>query len=249
MKTKNMMFFMLLATTLFGKSGEDLFNQNCSECHASVLGITNDGGYENSYITPAPYVADLVDKLKKETQSREKFAEFIKEYIQNPNKRKTLYGRGAIKKFGLMPSLKGAMSDKEIVNLTNFLYEYNIEKITEKKEQKKIVKKITHEEELFNKNCSSCHAKILGITNNGGYDNSYITPAPYVTDLISKLKQETDSKEKFVEFIKEYIQDPNKRKTLYGKKAIKKFGLMPSLKGVMSEEEIIGLANFLYENY
>jgi len=104
-------------------------------------------------------------------------------------------------------------------------------------------------EEIFNQNCSSCHATILGISNDGGYDNKYITSAPYVVDLVDKLREETGSKEKFGEFIKEYIQNPDKRKSLYGKKAIKKFGLMPSLKGVMKDDEIKGLANYLYDNY
>ncbi len=249
MKISNIVFLVTFATSIVSaQTGEELFNKNCSSCHANILGITNNGGYDNSYITPAPYVTDLISKLRKETQTKEKFVDFIKEYIQNPDKRKTLYGKKAIKKFGLMPSLKGVMNDEDIVKLTDFLYTYNDEK-TKVEKPKEVVKKITHEEELFNKNCSSCHAQILGIVNNGGYDNSYITSAPYVTDLISKLKKETKTKEKFVEFIKEYIQNPDKRRTLYGKKAIKKFGLMPSLKGAMSEEEISGLANFLYQNY
>jgi mono/diheme cytochrome c family protein len=102
---------------------------------------------------------------------------------------------------------------------------------------------------LFDKNCAKCHAEILGIVNNGGYDNTYITPAPYVVDLVTKLKEKATSQEKFTEFIKEYIQNPDKRKSLYGKRAIKKFGLMPSLKGLMSDDEIEGLANYLYQNY
>ena len=249
MKTKITVFFILLATTtLFGKSGEELFDQNCATCHSAVLGVTNEGGYENSYITPAPYVADLVEKLKKETASKDEFAKFIKEYIQNPDKRKTLYGKKYIKKFGLMPSLNGAMKDEDISKLIDYLYTYNDEKM-QKKKTEKVVKKISHEEELFNKNCASCHAQILGVVNEEGYENSYITPAPYVADLVEKLKKETASRDKFIEFIKEYIQNPDKRKTLYGKKAIKKFGLMPSLKGAMSEEEILSLANFLYKNY
>ena len=250
MKIKNIVFFTALAiSTLFAQTGEELFNKNCSACHANVLGVVNDGGYENSYLTPAPYVADLVSKLKEKTGSKEKFAVFIKEYIQNPDKRKTLYGKKAIKKFGLMPLLKGTMSDEEMAELTSYLYGYSENKMIKKEEYKKVPKKISHEEELFNKYCSKCHATVLGVTNDGGYENSYLTPAPYVADLVSKLKEKTGSKEKFEEFIKEYIQDPDKRKTLYGKKAIKKFGLMPSLKGTMSDEEISGLANFLYEKY
>lgn len=49
--------------------------------------------------------------------------------------------------------------------------------------------------------------------------------------------------------MKDYIDEPDKRKSLYGKRAIKDFGLMPSLKGVMSDEETTGLADYLYHKY
>jgi mono/diheme cytochrome c family protein len=228
------------------KSGKELFSENCAKCHANILGVTNTDGYENSYITPAPYVADLVEKLKAKTGSKEAFKEFIKEYIQNPDKRKSLYGKKAIKKFGLMPSLKGALSEDEIVRLADYLYDYKKNQVPKKEKQKVVVKQESHGEKLFKQNCAKCHANILGVTNSGGHENSYITPAPYVTDLVAKLKEKTGSKEKFTKFIREYIQNPDKRKSLYGKKAIKKFGLMPSLKGALNDNDINDLADYLY---
>ena len=120
---KSMLLILTITSGVFASPGEVLFNKHCSECHANILGLVNDGGYDNSYVTPAPYVVDLVKKLKEKTKSKKEFAEFIKEYIEDPDKRKTLYGKGAIKKFGLMPSLKGVMSDEEITGLANFLYE------------------------------------------------------------------------------------------------------------------------------
>ncbi len=252
MKLKKIFFFVPLATTMLfsQQTGEEVFKQNCAKCHATVLGITNDGGYDNSYVTPAPYVDELITKLKEETKTKEKFSAFIKEYIENPNKRKTLYGNKGIKKFGLMPSLKGAISDEEKDLLIEYLYNKieNEKKLINAKKPKK-VEKVDPREKLFTKNCAKCHATVLGITNDGGYDNSYVTPAPYVDDLIAKLKEETKTKEKFSAFIKEYIQNPNKRKSLYGKRAIKKFGLMPSLKGALTEDEIAQLSNYLYEKY
>ncbi len=245
-------FFLacLFGTVVFAqepRTGQELFQQNCSKCHANILGVTNDGGYDNTYITPAPYVKDLVKKLKSKTGSQEKFTEFVREYIQDPNKRKSLYGKRAIKKFGLMPPLKGLMTDEEIDRLANYLYHYNDKKAkpAPKPAPKKVVSK---GEKLFNKNCSKCHANILGVANDGGYENSYITPAPYIADLVPKVKSKTGSQEKFTEFVREYIQNPNKRKSLYGKRAIKKFGLMPPLKGIMTDEEIDELADYLY-NY
>jgi mono/diheme cytochrome c family protein len=79
MKINKILFLIPLTTTILlsQTTGEDLFKKNCAVCHATILGITNDGGYDNSYITPAPYVSDLVKKLKRETGSKEKFTEFM----------------------------------------------------------------------------------------------------------------------------------------------------------------------------
>jgi len=245
-----LIFPVLFSTILFAQSqemGQDIFNKNCAECHATVLGITNNDGYENTYITPAPYIADLVAKLKAKTASKKEFTRFIQEYIQNPDKRKSLYGKRAIKKFGLMPSLKGALNNDQIIKLADFIYTYKEDSKRKKLKVKIAVKKKTKGEKLFNKNCAECHAKVLGITNNGGYENRYITPAPYITDLVAKLKVKTASKKEFTRFIQEYIQNPDKRKSLYGKRAIKKFGLMPSLKGVLNNQDIEELSTYLYD--
>ena len=252
MKFKKILFFIPLATTVLfsNQTGEEVFNKNCSECHATILGVDHDGGYENTLLTPAPYVSDLVKKLKKETVSQEKFAEFIKEYIDNPDKRKSLYGKRAIKKFGLMPSLKGAISDEEKSLLIDYLYnEKFIKEVPQKVEKKEVVKEVDPREKLFTKNCAECHATIIGVTHDGGYENSFITSAPYVDDLVEKLKEKTGTQEKFTAFITEYIEDPDKRKSLYGKKAIKKFGIMPSLKGALTQDEIVQLSNYLYEKH
>ena len=252
MKFKKILFFIPFATTILfsNQTGEELFNKNCSECHATILGVDHDGGYENKLLTPAPYVSDLVKKLKEETGTQEKFAEFINAYIENPDKRKTLYGKRAIKKFGLMPSLKGVMSEDEKSLLIDYLYheKYN-PKEPEKIEKKEKIEEVDPRKKLFDKNCASCHATILGVTHDGGYDNSFISPAPYVDDLVKKLKEETGTQEKFTVFIQEYIENPDKRKSLYGKKAIKKFGIMPSLKGALTQEEITQLSNYLYEKH
>ena len=124
MKINKLYISALIATSMYAQTGQDVFIKNCSVCHANILGVTNSDGYENTYITPAPYVKNLVQKLKEETGSKEKFGKFIINYIKNPDKRKSLYGKKAIKKFGLMPSLKGVLSDDDASRLANYLYNY-----------------------------------------------------------------------------------------------------------------------------
>ncbi len=249
MKMKKIIPFILLSTVMLSaQSGDEIFSKNCASCHTEIMGITNDGGYDNKYITSAPYIVDLVDKLKEKTASKEEFAAFIREYIQNPSKRESLYGKRAIKEFGLMPSLEGAMSDEEIILLVNYLYEEGY-KAQEVVQEPKAVEKIDPREKLFTNNCASCHAVMIGTKVEVEGEHVAIYEAPYVEKVVQKLKVETKTKEGFVAFIKDYIDDPDKRKSLYGKRAIKEFGLMPSLKGALSDTESTQLAEYLYEKY
>ncbi|HIP59304.1 MAG TPA: cytochrome c [Campylobacterales bacterium] len=65
MKTKNILLDTLLsASTLFAQSGEELFNNYCSSCHTTVVGVNESGG-KITNIYEAPYAGDVVSKLKK----------------------------------------------------------------------------------------------------------------------------------------------------------------------------------------
>ena len=253
MKIQNLILPALFATTsLFAQSGEELFNKNCAICHTTIVGVNESGG-ETTNVYEAPYAKDIVNKLKSETKNQDEFIAFIQSYINEPDKRKSLYGKKAIKNFGLMPSLNGVMSDEETILLANYLYnDYGKERDKIKSKSPKVAKETTKvanpNEVLFDKYCAKCHTTIVGLNESGGeVSNVYV--APYAKDVITKLKSETKSKEEFITFVKNYINEPDKRKSLYGRKAIKDFGLMPSLEGVMSESEITGLADYLYSKY
>jgi len=251
MKVTTIALGLSLATaTLFANStGKEIFDTNCKPCHATIVGIDTQVEGEYKPVFLAPYVGEVVAKLKKETGTKEAFRAYIADYINEPDKRKSLYGKRAIKKFGLMPPLKGVLSSEDIDHLVDYLYneEYKLKDI-KKPEPKKVVK-VDPRAKLFDKNCKPCHATAIGIDTQVEGEYKLEFPAPYVADVVKKIAKKTGSKEKFVEYIKEYINDPDMRKSLYGKRAIKKFGLMPPLKGVMSDQEVTQLANYLYETY
>ncbi len=256
MKIKNITLLTLLATsTLLAQTGETLFTSYCASCHTTVVGVNESGGK----ITPiyeAPYAGDVINKLKIETKTKELFITFVKNYINEPDKRKSLYGKKAIKDFGLMPSLKGVMTDDESTVLAEYLYsdygkepqKVKVKKAVLSEAEERSAQEAKANEALFSKYCASCHTTVIGVNESGGK----VTPiyeAPYAKDVVNKLKAETKTKEAFVVFVKDYINEPDKRKSLYGKKAIKDFGLMPSLKGVMTDDEATGLADYLYNKY
>ena len=256
MKLKNITLFTLLSTSaLLAQSGEALFSSYCASCHTTMVGVNESGG-KVTPIYEAPYAGDVINKVKSETKTKEAFIDFIKDYINEPDKRKSLYGKKAIKDFGLMPSLKGAMTDSESTVLAEYMYS-DYGKEPQKVEEKKVVlseadersaQELKSNEVLFSKYCASCHTTVVGIDESGG-KITHIYEAPYAKDVVNKLKAETKTKEAFIVFVKDYINEPDKRKSLYGKKAIKDFGLMPSLKGAMTDSESTGLAEYLYDKY
>jgi len=249
MKMKNIILYAALATsTLSAQSGEALFTQYCSSCHTKLLGVNESGG-EFTNVYAAPYAKDVIKKLKNKTKTKAEFITFVKDYIEKPDKRKSLYGKKAIKDFGLMPSLKGVMSDSESTKLANYLYSgFDKEKVVISKPSKQPTKEMSRGEKLFTYNCSSCHTTVIGVNESGG-NLTNVYAAPYAKDIVNKLKAKTKTKAKFITFVKDYIEKPNKRKSLYGKRAIKDFGLMPSLKGAMSDSEATELADYLYHRY
>jgi len=248
---KIVLLSVLAASTLFAESGKELFNKYCATCHTTIVAVNESGGeITNEY--GAPYAKDVISKLKAETKTKEAFTAFVKDYINEPNKRKSLYGKKAIKDFGLMPSLKGVMDDSESTKLAEYLYSGYEKEAQEKtkvlKTSEKTVKQVSHGEILFNKYCAKCHTTVVAVNESGG-EITNVYGAPYAKDVVHKLKAETKTKEAFITFVKDYINKPDKRKSLYGKKAIKDFGLMPSLKGVMDDSESTQLAEYLYSKY
>jgi len=193
MKIKTLVVFAtLFASTLFAQSGSELFNKNCSSCHTDVLGVNVDLQDQYTNIYKAPYIKDLIEKLKSKTENKEAFTAFIQSYINDPEKRKSLYGKKAIKKFGLMPSLKGALTEEEITILSDYLYSgYQMEN---KVISKKATEIIDPRAKLFEKHCSCCHEKVLGVNVDIQGRYSYISDtAPHITNLVTKLKHWDDA--------------------------------------------------------
>jgi len=246
MKVKKIVLALFFITSILSaQSGAYLFKTYCLSCHAEIIGVSSCAG-KLTNVYRAPCIKAIIKKLKIKTKTKAKFVSFIKNYVKNPSKKKALYSKRAIKEYGVMPSLNYVLSDKESTKLANYLYSDHVqEKITL---IKKVNKPIKETSALFIKHCSSCHAKIIGIDESGGRV-TLICNAPHIKYIVKKLKVKTKTKAKFVSFIKDYINNPSKEKALYSKRAIKKFGIMPTLNGVLSDKESTEIANDLYENY
>ena len=117
---------LLTASVVYAQTGSELFQKNCAVCHFNAIGAYETGDTITKEYE-APYAKDVVRKLKVKTKNEAEFVSFIKDYINMPSKRKSLYGKRAIKSFGLMPPLTGVMTDAQITKLATDLYKSHLQ--------------------------------------------------------------------------------------------------------------------------
>ena len=110
------------------------------------------------------------------------------------------------------------------------------------KVEKEVVATNSKGKELFTQKCSTCHS--LGKPK----DMSKVI-APALNGVMKHLKMTYTEKAKGVEFIKDYVMNPSEKKAICMPNKIKRFGLMPSQKGVVTPEELEEIANWMFENY
>ena len=96
-------------------------------------------------------------------------------------------------------------------------------------------------EELLRSKCLSCH------TMSRPNDINKLV-APPMMGVMRHIKTAYSDRERAIEFIKDYVLEPNKEKALCLPQKIKKFGLMPSQKGNVSEEELDSIASWMVDN-
>jgi hypothetical protein len=97
-------------------------------------------------------------------------------------------------------------------------------------------------EALFDAKCQACHIKSKPT------DMSKMV-APAIMGVMRHVKMEYPNRDKAVEFMVDYIQNPTKEKSICMPQKIEKFGLMPSQKETASKEELEIISGWLYDNF
>jgi len=97
---------------------------------------------------------------------------------------------------------------------------------------------------LIQNNCASCHT--LGMLHPSTISS---LPAPPMNAVIFHLKSEHKSYEKQKKFIVNYALEPKPEQSVCDMTKVKKFGVMPSLKGKISKENLNRIAIHLLANF
>lgn len=135
----------LCMISLFGIEGKVVYEQKCASCHEPFISMErlmeNFMDKNNTLLhLKAPTLNQLSFRLKQqigdpkgdEDMHRMEVGAFISDYLQNPDKQKSVCLPDVIKYFETMPSMKNELSESEIEAVSEFLYDYESNLFKEK---------------------------------------------------------------------------------------------------------------------
>jgi len=152
MKKIILLFLLSSSLGLFAdyKTGEKVFEQKCASCHTGYIAgkVLEDNFYKKDnkvlnlkaptvnmlayFLKEAP--GHLGDKNDLEMQ-RIEIGDFVQDYVYNPNRSNSVIPELFLKYFVKKQSMKGKMTEDELSNVVDYLFEYkkrrtkNIQKV------------------------------------------------------------------------------------------------------------------------
>ncbi len=134
---KTILLFSFSIISVFGSEGEEVYQKKCASCHEAFIPVEklmeNFMEKNNTLLhLKAPSINQISFRLKQqigdpkgdEDMHRMEVGAFISDYLQNPDKQKSICLPDVIKYFETMPSMKGQLSTDEIEAVSEFLYDY-----------------------------------------------------------------------------------------------------------------------------
>lgn len=116
------------------KSGEKIFENKCTSCHVVHMEmqtlLKNFLEEDNKTLKlKAPTGNQISYRLKSQIGSKddiefhiEEISDFLKDYLFNPDKKKSVCLEGVIRHFDAMPNMRGVVNEEEIEEIAQFLY-------------------------------------------------------------------------------------------------------------------------------
>lgn len=95
--------------------------------------------------------------------------------------------------------------------------------------------------QLLEDKCSSCH-----MLNSSTKVKQTKISAPPMWGIMRKLDDNFSSREEAMSFMIDYVMNPSEEKMLFPQAAKKLFGLMPSMRKDLTDEELRAIAEYLY---
>ena len=97
-------------------------------------------------------------------------------------------------------------------------------------------------EVLFDSKCKACHSKMRPTDMNK-------VVAPALMGIMRHIKMKYPNRSDAVAFMKDYIINPTKDKSICKPQKIERFGLMPSQKGIITDKELDIILPWIFDNF
>ncbi len=97
---------------------------------------------------------------------------------------------------------------------------------------------------LFEKKCAMCH-----ITQRPTPEMRKKLVAPPIMGVMHHVKEMYREEAEAVDFIVDYVLQPDRKKSVCDDEGIRRFGLMPSQRSNVSKEELEKIARYIYKHY
>ncbi len=130
---------LLVTVSLMGADskvdGEKVFEAQCASCHIKM--ISKDDLVKQLKTVKAPPMVEVSNQLKNNIKivddldddiHRAVVIAFIKDYVEYPHLDKSMCQAMALERFGVMPSMKGKISEDELNAVAAWVYDYYIGK-------------------------------------------------------------------------------------------------------------------------
>jgi len=113
---KILLAITIAGSALFASSGEELIKTKCATCH--TLDIPKA---EMMPSFKAPPMDAVMFHMKDVISDESEMKAFILDYVYNPDASKSVCESHKVQKFGVMPSLKGKVSQKDLESISAYM--------------------------------------------------------------------------------------------------------------------------------
>jgi cytochrome c len=139
--------------------GLALTKKHCSKCHnLDMPPKTSDKEIAPPLYTVVVHLKDWME-ANSLSEKEAKFIEFVKDYAINPSKDKSYCDKKSLESYGLMPSLKGKITQDELEAIAKYIFNYYDQKkfLELAKERARIAALPLYKQVLETKDCKMCH--------------------------------------------------------------------------------------------
>ena len=139
--------------------GEALAKQKCSQCHnLDMPPKTSDKEIAPPLYTVTVHLKDWMKTPTPDAQ-RQKFVDFVADYVIHPSREKSYCDPKSLKLYGLMPSQKGKVTSDEVRAIAAWAYDTydQMKMLAAMKERNRLAAMPPWQQVLETRDCRSCH--------------------------------------------------------------------------------------------